>query len=341
MFNNDIGIDLGTTTVLVYIKGKGIVLKEPSVVAVNTRTNSVCAVGEAAHKMLGRTPPFIQAVRPLNDGVISNYTLTEAMVKTFIKKATSKTMGHPRIMMCVPSGITDVEQRAVIETAREAGAKEIYIIEEPVAAAVGAGIDISKPHGTMVVDIGGGTTDIAVISLGNIVVSRSLKLAGDKFDEAIIRYMKKKYNLNIGPRTAEHIKIHAGSVMQRPDNVTAVARGINILSGLPEKVTVSSHELVPVFDDFVFNIVERIREVFDETPPELHGDIADDGIILTGGGALIYGLAERITKELGIRTYLADDIVACVARGAGLALENIDLVNQPTKMYFKRAYVRQ
>ncbi len=341
MFNNDIGIDLGTATVLVYIKGKGIVLKEPSVVAVNTKTNTVCAVGEEAHKMLGRTPPFIQAVRPLNDGVISNYTLTEAMVKTFIKKASAKTMGHPRIMMCVPSGITDVEQRAVIETAREAGAKEIYIIEEPVAAAVGAGAKIYLPHGTMVIDIGGGTTDIAVISLGNIVVSRSVKLAGDKLDEAIVRYMKKKYNMNIGPRTAEYIKINAGGVLERPEPVTVAARGINILSGLPEKIMVTSTELVPIFDDFVFNIVERIREVFDETPPELHGDIGDDGIILTGGGALIYGLAERITSELGIKTILASDVVSCVARGAGMALENIDLVNQPTKMYFKRAYIRQ
>ncbi len=341
MFNSDIGIDLGTATVLIYIKGKGIVLREPSVVAVNTRTNAVCAVGEAAHKMLGRTPPFIQAVRPLNDGVISNYTLTEAMVKTFIKKASAKTFGHPRIMMCVPSGITDVEQRAVIETAREAGAREIYIIEEPVAAAVGAGANISRPHGTMVIDIGGGTTDIAVISLGNIVVSRSLKLAGDKFDEAIIRYMKKKYNLNIGPRTAEHIKITAGGVINRAESVTATAGGVNILSGLPQRITVTSEELVPVFDDFIFNIAERIREVFDETPPELHGDIADDGIILTGGGALIYGLAERIESELGIKTVLASDVESCVARGAGMALDNIDLENQPTKMFFKRAYVRQ
>ena len=340
MFNNDISIDLGTATVLVYIKNKGIVLREPTVIAVNTKTNEVCAVGKDALAMLGRTPPHIQAVRPLIDGVISNLTLTQEMIKHFFSKIFSRTIGHPRIMMCVPSGVTDVEQRAVIEAARDVGAKDIYIIEEPVAAALGAGFDISRPHGTMVVDIGGGTTDIAVLSLGGIVVSRSLKIAGDEFNEAIIRYMRKEMGMIIGPRTAERIKMEIGGVIPRSNELLCKAKGISVLSGLPKEVTISSNDLYPAFDDFVYNMTERIKEVLEETPPELHGDIIQDGIIMTGGGSLIYGLDKRITDDIGVKVVLAPDIIDCVAKGAGIALDNIDTVTEPTHIFHKKAYIR-
>ena len=340
MFANDISIDLGTATVLVYIKGKGIVLREPTVIAVNTTTNEVCGVGHDALKMLGKTPPNIQAVRPLIDGVISNFTLTREMIKIFLKKILSRTVGHPRIMMCVPSGVTDVEQRAVIDAAREVGAKDIYIIEEPVAAALGAGFDISRPRGTMVVDIGGGTTDIAVLSLGGVVVSRSLKIAGDEFNEEITRYIKRELNLNIGPVTAERIKCEIGGVLPRPKELLCEAKGISVLTGLPKSVMVSSNDLYNCFDDFVFNITERIKEVLEETPPELHGDIIQDGIIMTGGGSLIYGLDKRIESVIGVKTVMAEHIVDCVAKGAGIALDNIDTVTDPTHIFHKKAYIR-
>lgn len=340
MLANDISIDLGTATVLVYIKDKGIVLREPTVIAVNTNTNEICGVGTDALKMLGKTPPNIQAVRPLIDGVISNFTLTREMIKQFLAKILSRTVGHPRIMMCVPSGVTDVEQRAVIDAAREVGAKDIYIIEEPVAAALGAGFDISRPRGTMVVDIGGGTTDIAVLSLGGVVVSRSLKIAGDEFTEAIVRYMKREMNLNVGPITAERIKCEVGGVLPRSKELLCEAKGISILTGLPKSVVVSSNDLYGEFDDFVFNITERIKEVLEETPPELHGDIIQDGIVLTGGGSLIYGLDKRISDAIGVKANLAPDIVDCVALGAGIALENIDTVTDPTHIFHKKAYIR-
>ena len=314
MFNNDISIDLGTATVLVYIKNKGIVLREPTVIAVNTKTNEVCAVGKDALAMLGRTPPHIQAVRPLIDGVISNLTLTQEMIKHFFSKIFSRTIGHPRIMMCVPSGVTDVEQRA--------------------------GFDISRPHGTMVVDIGGGTTDIAVLSLGGIVVSRSLKIAGDEFNEAIIRYMRKEMGMIIGPRTAERIKMEIGGVIPRSNELLCKAKGISVLSGLPKEVTISSNDLYPAFDDFVYNMTERIKEVLEETPPELHGDIIQDGIIMTGGGSLIYGLDKRISDDIGVKVVLAPDIIDCVAKGAGIALDNIDTVTEPTHIFHKKAYIR-
>lgn len=340
MFGNDISIDLGTATVQVYIKNKGIVLREPTVIAVNTDTDSVCGVGRDALLMIGRTPPNIQAVRPLIDGVISNFTLTQEMIRIFLKKSISFTAGHPRIMMCVPSGITDVEQRAVIESAREAGAKDIYIIEEPVAAALGAGFDISRAHGTMVVDIGGGTTDIAVMSLGGVVASRSLKIAGDEFTEAIIRYMKKEKGLFIGPRTAEDIKREIGCVIPREKELVYSAKGLGVSSGLPQSVMISSNEIYPIFDDFVFNICERVREVLEDTPPELHGDIIDDGIVMTGGGSLIYGLGDRITEVSGVKCSIAPSPVDCVALGAGRALEAIDTVSDPTHIYHKKAYIR-
>lgn len=340
MFDNDISIDLGTATMLVYIKNKGIVLREPTVIAVNTKTNEVCAVGKDALKMLGRTPPHIQAVRPLIDGVISNLTLTEEMIKYFFKKILSRTIGRPRIMMCVPSGVTDVEQRAVIDAAREMGARDIYIIEEPVAAALGAGYDISRARGTMVVDIGGGTTDIAVLSLGGIVASRSLKIAGDEFNEAIVRYMRKEKNMLIGPRTAERVKLEAGGVIPRGKEILSEVKGISVISGLPKSITVTSTELCTIFDDFVYNITERVREVLEETPPELHSDIIQDGIIMTGGGSLIYGLDKRISDAAGVRVLLADNIVDCVALGAGKALEMLDEVTDPTHVFHKKAYIR-
>ncbi len=340
MFSNDISIDLGTATILVYIKNKGIVLREPTVIAVNTKTNKVCAAGGEALAMLGRTPPHIRAVRPLIDGVISNLTLTQEMIKYFFTKIFARTLGHPRIMMCVPSGITDVEQRAVIEAAREVGARDIYIIEEPVAAALGAGFDISRPRGTMIVDIGGGTTDIAVMSLGGIVVSRSLKIAGDEFNEAIIRYMRKEMGLVIGPRTAERIKIEIGSVIPRSKELLCEVKGISVLSGLPKSGIVSSNDLYPAFEDFVYNMTERVKEVLEETPPELHGDIIQDGIIMTGGGSLIHGLDKRISDASGVGVVLAPDITDCVAKGAGIALENIDAVTEPTRIFHKKAYIR-
>lgn len=340
MFNSDISIDLGTATIQIYIKNKGIVLSEPTVIAVNTDTNTVCGVGRQALEMLGRTPPNIQAVRPLQDGVISSFTLAKEMIKVFLNKVLSRISGYPRIMMCVPSGITDVEQRAVIEAAREVGAKDIYIIEEPVAAALGAGYDISRPRGTLVVDIGGGTTDIAVLSLGGVVVSRSLKIAGDEFNDAIVRYMKKEHNLNIGPRTAERIKIEIGTVTQRENDIFCVAKGLNILSGLPEAVTVSSNDIYKIFDDFVYNITERIKEVLEETPPELHGDIIEDGIILTGGGSIINGLDTRIEEAVGVKCQRADDIVNCVVKGAQIALDGVDDVTELTHVFHKKAYIR-
>lgn len=340
MFGNDISIDLGTATVQVYIKNKGIVLREPTVIAVNTETDSVCGVGEDALKMVGRTPPHIHAVHPLIDGVISNFTLTREMIRLFLKKSLSFTVGHPRIMMCVPSGITDVEQRAVIESAREAGARDIYIIEEPVAAALGAGFDISRAHGTMVIDIGGGTTDIAVLSLGGVVAGRSLKIAGDEFNDTIIRYMKKEKGLLIGPRTAENIKREIGCVIRREKELLYTAKGLGVSSGLPQSMIISSDELYPIFDDFVFNICERVREVLEDTPPELHGDIIDDGIIMTGGGSLIYGLCERITEASGVKCSVAQSPVDCVALGAGRALEAIDSAVDPTHIYHKKAYIR-
>ncbi len=340
MFSSDISIDLGTATMQIYIKNKGIVLQEPTVIAVDTDSNEVKAVGDAAVEMLGRTPPNIHAVRPLNDGVISNLTLTREMIKYFLSKVRAIKIGHPRIMMCVPSGITDVEQRAVVEAARDAGAKDIYIIEEPVAAALGAGKTISAARGTMVVDIGGGTTDIAVISLGGIVASRSLKIAGDEFSDAVARYVKRVKNLYIGPLSAERVKKEIGTVKPLEEDISTEVRGLSVMSGLPGKVKISANELCGEFEEYVYNIIERIREVLEATPPELHGDIIDDGILLTGGGALIGGLAQRISEAIGVRCSVADYPVECVARGAGIALENIDVAEEPTHIYHKKAYIR-
>jgi len=330
-FGQDIGIDLGTATVLVYIKGKGIVLKEPSVVAIDKNTNKLLAVGEEARRMLGRTPGNIVAIRPLREGVISDYDITEKMLKYFINKVYGNKMFRlfkPRIMVCVPSGVTEVERRAVIDAAMQAGARKTYLIEEPIAAAIGAGIDISKACGSMVVDIGGGTTDIAVISLGGIVVSTSIKIAGDKFDESIVRFMRKKYNIMIGERTAEEMKIKIGAVYPRVQEVSMEIRGRNLISGLPKTITVTSSEIMEALEEPISSVVEAVHSVLERTPPELAADISDRGIVLTGGGGLIYGLDKLLQEKTGINVIIADDAISCVALGTGQALENIEAIEQ-------------
>ncbi|MBO8463978.1 MAG: rod shape-determining protein MreB [Firmicutes bacterium] len=323
MASTDIGIDLGTASVLVYVKGKGVVLKEPSVVAFDRNTNKIKAIGEEARLMLGRTPGNIVAVRPLRQGVISDYTVTEKMIKYFIQKAVGKSLfaKRPRIAVCVPSGATEVEKKAVEDATREAGARDVVIIEEPIAAAIGAGIEIAKPCGNMIVDIGGGTSDIAVISLGGTVVSTSIKIAGDDFDEAIVRYMRKKHNLLIGERTAEDIKINIGTVYKRPENSSLDVRGRNLVTGLPKTITVTSEETEEALREAATQIVEAVHSVLEKTPPELAADISDRGIVLTGGGALLHGLEELIEEKTGINTMTADDPLTAVAIGTGQFVE--------------------
>ncbi|MGN0347128.1 MAG: rod shape-determining protein [Lachnospiraceae bacterium] len=325
----DIGIDLGTASVLVYIRGKGVVLKEPSVVAFDRDTNKIKAIGEDARLMIGRTPGNIVAVRPLRQGVISDYTVTEKMMKYFINKAMGrKTLRKPRIAVCVPSGVTEVEKKAVEDATYQAGAREVAIIEEPIAAAIGAGIDISKPQGNMIVDIGGGTTDIAVISLGGTVVSDSIKIAGDDFDEAIVKYMRRQYNLLVGDRTAEDIKIQIGTAFKRPEVDYMDVRGRNIVSGLPETVRVSSDETTEALKDVTSQILDTICAVLEKTPPELAGDIVDRGIVLTGGGAMLRGLEELIEERTNINTMLADEPMTCVAIGTGRFIEFLSGYNE-------------
>ena len=318
----DIGIDLGTASILVYVKGKGVVLKEPSVVAFDRDTNRIKAIGEEARLMLGRTPGNIVAVRPLRQGVISDYTVTEKMLKYFIQKAVGKQrFRKPLISICVPSQVTEVERKAVEDAAFQAGARDVKIIEEPIAAAIGAGIDIARPCGNMIVDIGGGTSDIAVISLGGTVVSASIKIAGDDFDDAIVRYMRKKHNLLIGERTAEDIKIRIGSAYPRPESVTVDVRGRNLVTGLPKTITVTSEETEEALKDTTSQIVEAVHSVREKTPPELAADIADRGIVLTGGGSLLYGLEELIESKTGITTMTAEDPMTAVAIGTGRYVE--------------------
>ena len=318
----DIGIDLGTASILVYVKGKGVVLKEPSVVAFDRDTNRIKAIGEEARLMLGRTPGNIVAVRPLRQGVISDYTVTEKMLKYFIQKAVGKQrFRKPLISICVPSQVTEVERKAVEDAAFQAGARDVKIIEEPIAAAIGAGIDIARPCGNMIVDIGGGTSDIAVISLGGTVVSASIKIAGDDFDDAIVRYMRKKHNLLIGERTAADIKIRIGSAYPRPESVTVDVRGRNLVTGLPKTITVTSEETEEALKDTTSQIVEAVHSVLEKTPPELAADIADRGIVLTGGGSLLYGLEELIESKTGITTMTAEDPMTAVAIGTGRYVE--------------------
>ena len=318
----DIGIDLGTASILVYIRGKGVVLKEPSVVAFDRDTNKIKAIGEEARLMLGRTPGNIIAVRPLRQGVISNYEVTEKMMKYFIQKAVGRrSLRKPRIAVCVPSGVTQVEKKAVEDATYVAGAREVAIIEEPIAAAIGAGIDITKPCGNMIVDIGGGTTDVAVISLAGTVVSESIKVAGDDFNEAIVRYMRKKNNLLIGERTGEEIKIKIGTCYPRQEELAIDVRGRNLVTGLPKTVTITSEETLEALSESANQIVEAVHMVLEKTPPELAADISDRGIVLTGGGALLTGLEQLLEERLGITTMTAEEPTTCVAVGTGKYIE--------------------
>jgi len=322
MFGADIGIDLGTASVLVYIKGQGIVLQEPSVVAVDRNTHVILAVGEEARRMLGRTPGNIVAMRPLREGVISDYEITEKMLKYFIEKATGRSFFRkPRIAVCVPSSVTEVERRAVEDATRQAGARQVFVIEEPIAAAIGAGIDISRACGSMVLDIGGGTTDVAVISLGGCVVSTSLKVAGDNFDEAIVRYMRKRHNVLIGERTAEDLKINIGTAYERPEPVAMDVRGRNLITGLPKTITVTSLEMQEALAEAVASIVDAVHMVLEKTPPELASDISDRGIVMTGGSSLLYGLDQLIKQKTGINAILAEQAVSSVAIGTGKFIE--------------------
>lgn len=335
----EVGIDLGTANVLVYIKGKGIVLEEPAVVAVNNDTDEILAVGEEARQMLGRTPANIVAVKPLRDGVISDYDITEKMLKYFIKKTCgSGRFFKPKIMVCVPSGVTEVEKRAVREAATQAGGKNVFLIEEPVAAAIGAGLDIAKPDGTMVIDIGGGTTDIAVIALGGIVASTSVKVAGDKFDDAIVKYMRKTHKLYIGERTAEELKKSIGSAAPREEALTAECRGRDLVTGLPKVVEVSSDEIMTALEEPLYTISEAVHSVLERTPPELAADITNSGIVITGGGAYLYGIDKRIADRTGIEVRIAENPEACVAIGTGKALSVIETIEN-NKLNSKEPYL--
>ena len=323
-WGQDIGIDLGTATVIAYVKGKGIVLREPSVVAVDSNTNDVLAVGREARRMLGRTPGNIVATRPLREGVISNYTVTERMLKYFISRVCGRFVFAPRIMICIPSQVTE------IDAATQAGARKVYLIEEPIAAAIGAGIDISKPCGNMVVDIGGGTTDIAVISLGGSVVSTSLKVAGDKFDEYIVKYIKKKHNIMIGERTAEDLKINIGCVYPKIQDTEMDIRGRDLIDGLPKTVTVYSSEMLEALIEPALMIVDAVHSVLERTPPELAADISDKGIYMTGGGCLVDGLDKLLQEKTGINVMIAQDAISCVALGTGKALDTLDSLDAKT-----------
>jgi rod shape-determining protein MreB len=329
MFGIDIGVDLGTANVLVHVKGKGIVLDEPSVVAMDSQTKRHVAVGEEARRMLGRTPGHIVATRPLREGVIADFDTTEIMLRHFIQKAIGKSpFKRPRVMICVPSGITSVEQKAVIEAAERTGAKQVYLISEPKAAAIGAGLDIFEPSGSMVVDIGGGTTDVAVLSLGDVVTSNSIRVAGDKFDDAIIRHIKKEHSLLIGERTAEEIKIRVASVFHNSRDEELDIRGRDMISGLPKTVTVRSEEMREALQETVDLLVVTTKSVLERTPPELAADIFDKGIILTGGGALLYGLDKLMMQELQVPVHIAEDPMFCVVRGTGIALENMHKITR-------------
>lgn len=317
-----VGIDLGTANVLVYVKGKGIVLREPSVVAVDRDSDKILAIGEEAKEMIGRTPGNIVAIRPLKDGVIADYEMTESMIRHFLEKVIGRSFFfRPKVMICVPTGVNAVEKRAVQEAAEQAGAKKTELIEEPIAAALGAGIDISEPVGSMVIDIGGGTCDVAVISLGGIVVGESLRIAGDKFNSDIEFYIKREYNLMIGERTSENIKIEIGAAYPNARNKEMSVRGRDVVSGLPKNITVHSDEIATALQDSVENIITCVKNVLEKTPPELASDIMDHGIILTGGGAMLYGLADLIRTETNIPAMLADDPLSCVALGTGKAIE--------------------
>ena len=336
MFSKDIGIDLGTASILVYVKGKGVVLREPSVVAIDKNTGKLLKVGTEAQQMLGRTPGNIVAIRPLREGVISDYDMTERMLKEFIRKVTSFRLFKPRIVICVPSGITEVEERAVIDAGIQAGARRVYLIEEPVAAAIGAGIDIAKPDGHMIVDIGGGTTDIAVISLSGIVESTSIKIAGDQLNEAVVKYMRRTYNLLVGERTAEEMKKQIGCVFPKDEEETMDVKGRCLLTGLPKVVTVSSTEMMDAFEEPVERIMEAIHSVLERTPPELVADISTNGIVMTGGGSLVSGFDKLVTARTGIHTVVAEDAISCVALGTGKSLDSLGAMQDGTMNLSRR-----
>ncbi|MCL2485193.1 MAG: rod shape-determining protein [Endomicrobia bacterium] len=335
LFSNDMGIDLGTASVLVFIKGQGIVLREPSVVAMDKDTKNVLAIGVEAKRMLGKTPANIVAVRPLRNGVIANFEATERMIRYFIKKVHNRrTLLHPRVVIGVPSGITEVERRAVRESAEQAGAREVFLIDEPMAAAIGAGIPIQEPIGSMIVDIGGGTTEVAVISLGGMVVARSLDIGGDKMDESIVQYFRKKYNLSIGESTAEEVKMKIGSVFPLGKETEMDVKGRDLLTGLPKTVKITSDEVRVALAEPVKAIVEVVKSVLEETPAELSADLVDRGIILSGGGSLVGGFPELLSQETELPVNIADDPVTCVARGTGEYLEELDNMKGNKKSEF-------
>lgn len=320
----DIGIDLGTANVLISVGNKGVVLNEPSVVAFNKKLGEVIAIGDEAYKMIGRTPEYITVVRPLSDGVISDHKMTERMIMAFIEKVTGKQLLMPNIVMCIPSAITDVESRAVIEAAKIAGARQVYLIEEPVAAIMGAGVDISSPDGNMVVDIGGGTTDIAVVSLNGVVTKLSMKVAGGKLDKAIVRYVSSRYRVLIGEKTAEHAKMAAANVYSPDGSRKVSVKGRHLVRGLPEQIELTDYDIYEAIIDNIQEMIDGVRDVAERTPPELAGDIYRNGIYLTGGGALLFGLDKLMTSQLGVKCIVPDDPLSCVAKGTRYAFKNID-----------------
>jgi len=329
-------VDLGTANTLVYVRGRGIVLSEPSVVAIDQRTGDVHAVGIEAKRMLGRTPGDIQAIRPLKDGVIADFDVTEQMLRHFIQKVHQNRWAHPRVVVCVPSGVTGVEKRAVEEATYSAGARQAYLIEEPMAAAIGAGLPVSEPTGNMIVDIGGGTTEVAVISLGGIVVSQSIRVGGDELDEAIIEHVKREYKLMIGSQTAEEVKLEIGSAHELPEEVEAEIRGRDLVSGLPKTVVLSSAEARTALEVPLSQIIDAVKQTLDKTPPELASDIMDRGIVLAGGGALLQRLNERIRAETQMPVHLAESPLTCVAVGSGRSLEEFDAIHRANQSYANR-----
>ena len=329
-FTKDIGMDLGTASVLIYIKDKGIVLNEPSVVALDKNTGKLLKVGADAQAMLGRTPGNIIAIRPLREGVISDYEVTERMIKEFLHKVMGFQLFKPRIIICVPSGITEVEERAVVDAGIQAGARRVYLIEEPVAAAIGAGIDIAKPDGHMVVDIGGGTTDIAVISLSGVVESASIKVAGDQFNESIVKYMRRKHSVLVGERTAEQMKMQIGCVFPLEEEKTIDVRGRCLMTGLPKTLQVSSTEMLEAFEEPMERILEAIHSVLERTPPELVADISNNGIVMTGGGSLVEGFDKLVAARTGIHTAVAENAISCVAVGTGKSLDSLSSMTDGT-----------
>lgn len=325
MFSKDIGIDLGTANVLIHVKGKGVIIDEPSVVAIDNETKQVLKVGEEARRMIGRTPGNIVAIRPLRDGVIANFEITEAMLKYFINKAKVKgILGRPRILICAPTEITSVERKAIIEAAQKSGGGEIILESEPKAAAIGAGLDIFQPSGNMVIDIGGGTTDIAVLSMGDVVTASSVAIGGDKFDQAILLYIKRKYNMLIGDRTAEDLKIDVGTAFEGNRNKTMDVRGRDLVTGLPISIPIDSEEVRQALTSILNSIISATKSVLERTPPELSADIIDKGIILTGGGALLDGIDLLLQEELKVPVLLAEDPMSCVVKGTGMMLDNLD-----------------